>query len=94
MLTPTHHAFLRLNHPGRSGSNLVVSPPVTAPAAGGTIAVSYTNATTNSITPYPEGAATIMVREDLNWGVVTSNGLSGGIYNLQVQGTGLALLGM
>ncbi len=71
-----------------------VSAPVTAPTAGGTITVSYVDATTNTSVPtYLDGATTIMVRKDLHWTVTTGNGLTGGNYNLQVQGTGFGLIG-
>jgi hypothetical protein len=71
-----------------------VSAPVTAPTAGGTIAVSYVDATTNTSVPtYLDGATTIMVRKDLHWTVSTGSGLTGGNYNLQVQGTGFGLIG-
>ena len=73
---------------------LYVSAPVTGPTTGGTIRVSYNDATTNtSIPTYPDGAATIQVRKDLNWAVATGNGLNGGSFNLQVQGTGYGLIG-
>jgi hypothetical protein len=71
-----------------------VSAPAAGPTTGGTIRVSYNDATTNTTTPtYPDGAATIQVRKDLNWAVATANGLAGGTYNLQVQGTGFGLIG-
>jgi Secretion system C-terminal sorting domain len=71
-----------------------VSAPVAGPTTGGTITVSYNDATTNTYTPtYPDGAFTIMVRKDLNWAVSTANGLAGGTYNLDVQGTGFGLIG-
>jgi hypothetical protein len=40
-----------------------------------------------------DGAATIMVRKDLNMAVTTGNGLAGGTYNLDVQGTNFGLIG-
>ncbi len=71
-----------------------VSAPAAGPTAGGTIQVAYNDATTNtSIPTYPDGAATIQVRKDLNWAVVTGNGLNGGTFNLDVQGTGYGLIG-
>ncbi len=71
-----------------------VSAPVTAPTSGGTITVAYNDATTNTTTPtYMDGAATIMVRKDLNWAVTTGNGFAGGTFNLDVQGTGFGLIG-
>ena len=66
----------------------------TAPTTGGSITVGYHNATTNTSVPtYMDGAATIMVRKDLNWAVTTGNGLAGGTYNLDIQGTGFGLVG-
>jgi hypothetical protein len=71
-----------------------VSAPVAGPTTGGTIQVAYSDATTNTTTPtYPDGAATIQVRKDLNWAVTTGNGLNGGTFNLDVQGTGYGLIG-
>jgi hypothetical protein len=71
-----------------------VSAPAAGPTTGGTIRVSYNDASTNtSIPTYLDGAATIQVRKDLNWSVTTGNGLAGGTYNLDVQGTGLGLIG-
>ncbi len=71
-----------------------VSAPAAGPTTGGTIRVSYNDASTNtSIPTYLDGAATIQVRKDLNWAVVTGNGLAGGTYNLDVQGTGYGLIG-
>ncbi|HEY4289806.1 MAG TPA: T9SS type A sorting domain-containing protein [Puia sp.] len=64
-----------------------------APTTGGTMAVSYTDATTNTNVSFADGASTIAVRKDLNWNVVTANGLAGGSYDLQVQGTGLGAIG-
>jgi Secretion system C-terminal sorting domain len=68
-----------------------VSIPV-APTTGGTIAVAYTNATTNTTTSFPDGIDVIMVRKDLNWGV-TESGLAGGNYNLEISGTNYGLIG-
>jgi hypothetical protein len=71
-----------------------VSAPVAGPTTGGTIQVAYNDATTNTSVPtYMDGAATIQVRKDLNWAVATGNGLAGGTYNLDVQGTGYGLIG-
>jgi hypothetical protein len=72
----------------------LISAPAAGPTTGGTISVSYNNATTNTTIPtYMDGAATIQVRKDLNWAVTTGNGLNGGIYNLGVRGTGFGLIG-
>ena len=68
-----------------------VSVPV-APTTGGTIAVAYTDATTNTTTSFPDGVDIIMVRKDLNWGVTTSL-LAGGNYNLGISGTNYGLIG-
>ena len=71
-----------------------ISAPSASPTTGGTIAVAYTNATTNTNAPgYMDGASTIMVRKDLNWTVTTGNGLAGGTYDLEVQGTGFGIIG-
>ncbi len=68
-----------------------VSAPV-APTTGGTITVSYTDATTNTSTAFADGASTVMVRKDLNWAVSTAT-LAGGSYNLGIAGTGFGLVG-
>ena len=71
-----------------------ISAPVTAPLLGGSIAVAYVDATTNTSVPtYLDGATTIQVRKDLHWTVTTGNGLAGGNYNLDAQGTGFGLIG-
>jgi hypothetical protein len=72
---------------------LLVSAPVTAPTTGGTMAVAYTDATTNTLVSFPDGAFTVAVRKNLNWAMNTANSLAGGIYNLQVQGTGFGSIG-
>lgn len=69
-----------------------VSVP-TIPTAGGTITVSYTDASTNSTVSFPDGASTVEVIKNLNWSVATGNGLAGGSYNLDISGTGYGLVG-
>jgi hypothetical protein len=71
---------------------LIVSTS-TAPTAGGTISVFYTDAATNSAVTIPDGASIIQIRKDLNWTVSEANGLTNGTYNLQVQGTGFGKIG-
>ena len=71
-----------------------ISAPVTAPTSGGSVTVAYVDATTNTSVPtYLDGATTINVRKDLHWTVTTGNGLAGGNYNLDAQGTGFGLIG-
>jgi hypothetical protein len=71
-----------------------ISAPVTAPTTGGSITVAYVDATTNTSVPtYMDGATMIQVRKDLHWTVTTGNGLAGGNYNLDAQGTGFGLIG-
>ncbi|HEV3252106.1 MAG TPA: T9SS type A sorting domain-containing protein, partial [Puia sp.] len=70
-----------------------VSAPVSSPTTGGTISVAYTDATTNTIVSFPDGASTVTVRKDLNWAISTGNGLAGGTYNLDAQGTGYGTIG-
>ncbi|MBS1600117.1 MAG: T9SS type A sorting domain-containing protein [Bacteroidetes bacterium] len=70
-----------------------ISNPTTGPTTGGTITVSYTNATTNSIVSFPDGVFTVVIRKDLNWAVSTGNGLNGGGYDLNIQGTGYGKIG-
>jgi hypothetical protein len=71
-----------------------VSAPAIAPTSGGSITVAYVDATTNTSVPtYLDGATTIKVRKDLHWTLTTGNGLAGGNYNLDAQGTGFGLIG-
>jgi len=65
-----------------------VAAPVTGPTTGGTIALSYNDASTNSVVSIPDGAFTVVVRKDLNWNLVTGGGLAGGTFEVQAQGTG------
>jgi Secretion system C-terminal sorting domain len=69
-----------------------VSAPVAGPTTGGSISVSYIDATTNTNVAITDGAFTVMVRKDLKW-TVSTNTLAGGTYNLDVQGTGFGLIG-
>ncbi len=68
-----------------------VSVPL-APTTGGTISVSYTDATTNTNTSFADGTDIIMVRKDLNWALTTAT-LAGGSYNLGISGTDYGLIG-
>jgi Secretion system C-terminal sorting domain len=63
----------------------------TAPTTGGTISVTYTDATTTTTTSFADGANTVIARRDLNWGVTTST-LAGGTYNLGISGTGYGII--
>jgi len=70
-----------------------VSAPVSGPTTGGTITVSYNNASTNTSVSFLDGSFTVVVRKDLNWALSTGNGLAGGNYNLDAQGTGFGSIG-
>jgi hypothetical protein len=70
---------------------LYITAPVSGPTTGGTVAVSYANAGTNSAVAISDPPFTAVLRKDLNW-AVTSTGLAGGLYDLQVQGTGFGLI--
>lgn len=70
-----------------------VSAPAAGPTTGGTLSVSYADATTNSSVSISDPPNTIVVQKNLNWTVSTGNGLAGGTYNLQVQGTGYGTIG-
>jgi hypothetical protein len=65
----------------------------TAPTTGGTIAVSYTDAGTNTAVSFPDGASAVQVIKNLNWSVTTGNGLAGGSYNLEISGTSYGVIG-
>ncbi len=69
-----------------------VSAPIAGPTTGGSMSISYNDATTNTNVSIVDGASTVVVRKDLNWALST-NGIAGGTYNLQVQGTGFGLIG-
>jgi hypothetical protein len=72
-----------------------ISAPLTAPTTGGSVTVAYIDAATNTSVPtYLDGATTIQVRKDLHWTITTGNGLAGGNYNLDAQGTGFGLIGV
>ncbi len=70
-----------------------VSAPSVSPTTGGTIAMAYTDASTNTAVSFADGASTVMVRKDLNWALTTGNGLAGGTYDLEIQGTGFGAIG-
>lgn len=66
----------------------VLVSTTTNPTAGGTVSVSYTDASTNTAVSFADGASTVYIRKDLNWALSEANGLAGGTYSLQIQGTG------
>jgi Secretion system C-terminal sorting domain len=70
-----------------------VTAPATAPTTGGTVTVAYNNAAGNTLVSFADGASTVVVIDNLNWAVSTGNGLAGGTYNLEVQGTGFGTIG-
>jgi hypothetical protein len=55
--------------------------------------VAYTDAATNTVVSISDPPNTIVLRKDLNWASSTANGLAGGTYNLQEQGTGFGTIG-
>lgn len=72
---------------------LYVSAPATAPTTGGTVTVAYNDAVGSTAVSFADGASTVAVIDNLNWAVSTGNGLAGGTYNLEVQGTGFGTIG-
>lgn len=70
---------------------LYVSYPATAPNPGGRIKVSHTPATTVSVVNVVDGASTIQLRQDSYW-TISTNGLSGGTFNLRAGGTGFGTI--
>ena len=70
-----------------------VSAPVTAPTTGGTITLTYTDASGTTTVSFADGASTVMVRTNLNWTLSTGNGLAGGTYDLLAEGTGFGTIG-
>jgi hypothetical protein len=70
-----------------------VSAPLNRPTTGGSISVAYTDASTNSVVSIADGTFTVSIRKDLHWTVSTGNGLAGGTYNLDAQGTGFGQIG-
>ena len=70
-----------------------VSAPLTGPTTGGTITVAYNDASSSTPVSFADGASTVVVIDNLNWAVTTGNGLAGGTYNLDVQGTGFGIIG-
>ncbi len=71
---------------------LFVSAPSTAPTTGGTITIAYNNAAGNTAVSFPDGAANLEVRKNLNWAISTANGLAGGTYELSARGTGFGVV--
>jgi hypothetical protein len=71
---------------------IFISAPLVAPTTGGTVTVGYNDATTNSVVSFADGLFTVVVRKDLNWTMSTA-GLAGGLYNMQIQGTDYGLIG-
>jgi hypothetical protein len=72
---------------------LFISAPVTAPTTGGTVSLSYTYVSGNTLVSFPDGASTVAVIKNLNWALTTANGLAGGTYSLDGGGTGLGTIG-
>jgi hypothetical protein len=72
---------------------LYVSAPATAPTTGGTLTVGYNDAAGSTPVSFADGASTVAVIDNLNWAATTGNGLAGGTYNLEVQGTGFGTIG-
>lgn len=72
---------------------IYLSAPAAGPTTGGTVTVAYTDATTNTAVSISDPPNTIVLRKDLNWAMSTANGLAGGTYNLQEQGTGYGVIG-
>jgi fibronectin-binding autotransporter adhesin len=69
-----------------------ISAPV-APTTGGTVTLTYTYVSGNTLVSFPDGASTVEVIKNLNWALLTGNGLAGGTYNIDAQGTGLGTIG-
>jgi hypothetical protein len=69
-----------------------VSAPV-APTTGGTINLSYADISGNQLVSFLDGSFTVQVIKSLNWSMLTGNGLAGGNYSLDAQGTGLGTIG-
>lgn len=70
-----------------------ISAPTVPPTTGGTATVAYNDAAGNTLVTFADGASTVAVIDNLNWAVSTANGLAGGTYNLEVQGTGFGTIG-
>jgi hypothetical protein len=70
-----------------------VTAPATAPTTGGTVTVAYNDAAGSTAVSFADGASTVAVIDNLNWAATTGNGLAGGTYNLEVQGTGFGAIG-
>jgi len=70
-----------------------ITAPGSGPTTGGTLSVAYTDANTNTVVSIPDGASTILVRDNLNWAVTAGGSLAGGTYDLDAQGTGFGKVG-
>jgi Secretion system C-terminal sorting domain len=73
--------------------SLYVSAPSTSPTVGGTVTVAYNDATSSTAVSFADGASTVAVIDNLNWTVTTGNGLAGGAYDMDVQGSGFGTIG-
>ncbi|HXB08041.1 MAG TPA: T9SS type A sorting domain-containing protein, partial [Puia sp.] len=64
-----------------------------APTTGGTVSLSYAYVSGNTLVSFLDGASTVAVIKNLNWALSTGNGLAGGTYSLDAQGTGMGIIG-
>jgi hypothetical protein len=71
---------------------LYISAPI-APTTGGTVTLSYSDLSGTQIVSFPDGPFTVQVIKLLNWTMTTGNGLAGGNFSLDAQGTGLGTIG-
>jgi hypothetical protein len=60
----------------------------TGPTGGGSLTLNYNDASGTTAVSIPDGSSTIETLDNLNWNLLPGDGLSGGTYNLRVEGTG------
>ncbi len=62
--------------------------PISAPTTGGIITLDYSSSSTVNNVSIPDNLATIILQNQSNWAMTTSN-LAGGTYNLKLRGDGM-----
>ena len=67
---------------------IYLSAPVIAPSVGGTVSVSHTNIAGNTAVSFTDINVIIDRMCNPYWTIAPATGLSGGIYNLRIDGTG------
>jgi hypothetical protein len=70
-----------------------VTAPSVSPTTGGTITVAHIDAASSTSVSFADGASTVAKIDNLHWVLTTGNGLAGGTFDLEIQGTGFGIIG-